>query len=411
MKKINFSHIISNYLQRFKYAQVINSDSLRPSKLENRMTVERESNSHLNKIHFTGFSFNNSITNLFPGYFALVMATGIVSIASHLLKMQQIAFFLLWLNIAFYGILIILLRVRTIYYFSRIIDDITDHLRGPGFFTLIAGTCILGSQITILLKNEAIAKLFLVFGGLCWLVIIYSFFTAITIKQIKPPIEKGINGAWLIATVATQSMSIISTLNTPFVSSSSGKEILLFFALAMYLTGCILYIVIISLIIYRFSFFTLKPNDLGAPYWINMGAVAITTLAGSTLLLNTKSWFFLEDINAFIKGFTLFFWCAGTWWIPLLILLGVWKHVMNKIPLPWTQKGYHPSYWGMVFPLGMYTACTFKLSEALNLNFLMIIPEYFIYFAFAGWLMVFMGLVHELFGNLFFNHHKNIKQK
>jgi tellurite resistance protein TehA-like permease len=243
MGEINFLHIISNYLQRFKYAQVINSDSLRPSKLENRMTVERESNSHLNKIHFTGFSFNYSIANLFPGYFALVM-----------LKMQQIAFFLLWLNIAFYGILIILLLVRSIYYFSRIIDDITDHQRGPGFFTLIAGTCVLVGQITILLKNAAIAKLFLVFGGLCWLVIIYSFFTAITIKRIKPPIEKGINGAWLIATVATQSMAILSTLNTPFVSSSSGKEILLFFALAMYLTGCILYIVIISLIIYRFFF-------------------------------------------------------------------------------------------------------------------------------------------------------------
>ena len=406
IKRFYLLHVVANYLQRFKYAQAINSDSLPPAKLENRMNVERESNSLQNKNHFTGFSFKHTIANLFPGYFALVMATGIVSIASYLLKMHQIAFLLLWLNIAFYSILMLLLLVRTIYYFPRIKEDLFSHQRGPGFFTLIAGTCVLGSQITILLKNAVIAKLFLAAGVIFWLVIIYTFFMAITIKRIKPPIEKGISGTWLIATVATQSLAILSTLTTPFVSSPIVKELLLFFALGGYLTGCILYIVIISLIIYRFSFFSLSPNELSAPYWINMGAVAITTLAGSILVLNTKQWFFLEDINGFLKGFTLFFWCAGTWWIPLLVLLGVWKHLTKKIPFPWTQKGYHPSYWGMVFPLGMYTACTFKLSEAIEIDFLMFIPKYFIFLGFAGWLMVFIGLVHDFFGNLFFNRHK-----
>ena len=46
-----------------------------------------------------------------------------------------------------------------------------------------------------------------------------------------------------------------------------------------------LYIWIISLIFYRYTFFTMHPSDLAPPYWINMGAVAISTLAGSLLVL------------------------------------------------------------------------------------------------------------------------------
>ncbi|MBT6051802.1 MAG: C4-dicarboxylate ABC transporter, partial [Candidatus Scalindua sp.] len=54
---------------------------------------------------------------------------------------------------------------------------------------------------------------------------------------------------------------------------------------------------------------------------------------------------------------------------------------------------YSPLYWGMVFPLGMYTACTIKLSQALNLPFIMNIPRYFIYLAFVGWTVIFVSMI------------------
>ena len=46
-----------------------------------------------------------------------------------------------------------------------------------------------------------------------------------------------------------------------------------------------LYIVVIGLMFYRWTFFALDPDQATPPYWINMGALAITTLAGSNLLL------------------------------------------------------------------------------------------------------------------------------
>ena len=53
-----------------------------------------------------------------------------------------------------------------------------------------------------------------------------------------------------------------------------------------------------------------------------MGALAITTLAGARLLVVDNQWSFLGG-STLHRGFTLFFWVTGTWWIPLLIIVGI----------------------------------------------------------------------------------------
>lgn len=149
-----------------------------------------------------------------------------------------------------------------------------------------------------------------------------------------------------------------------------------------------LYLLLITLIFYRFTFVNFATAQLTPPYWINMGAVAITTLAGARLILAAPGLRLLGDLVPFLKGFTLFFWAAGTWWIPLLFILGFWRHVYKRFPLR-----YDPQYWGMVFPLGMYTVCTFQLSKAIDFNPLLIIPRYFIYLALTAWLGVTLGFL------------------
>lgn len=331
---------------------------------------------------------SNAAANLFPGYFALVMATGIISIASFQLGMKPIAWLLLAINIVAYSVLWILLLIRLVSFFPRIKSDIMDHARGPGFFTVVAGTCVLGSQLIIVAGQYRVASVFWLIALLLWVLIMYTFFTAVTVRDDKPPLETGISGAWLLATVATQSISVLGTLLTDYFSAY--RDSLLFFTLCMFLIGCMLYLMLITLIFYRFTFVKLTTVTLTPPYWINMGAVAITTLAGARLIIAAPVWSFLGDILPFLKGFTLFFWAAGTWWIPLLFILGLWRHVRKHFPLL-----YDPLYWGMVFPLGMYTVCTFQLSKAIGFEPLLLIPRFFIFIALAAWLVVFVGLIHS----------------
>ena len=168
--------------------------------------------------------------------------------------------------------------------------------------------------------------------------------------------------------------------------------LVLFFCLAMWLGGGMLYIWIISLIFYRYTFFAMHPSDLAPPYWINMGAVAISTLAGSLLVLASPHSPAIREVLPFVKGLTLMFWATATWWIPMLLILGVWRHVYRRFPLR-----YDPLYWGAVFPLGMYTVCTFRLAQALESPFLFVIPRAFIFVALGAWSMTMAGLLGQLF--------------
>ncbi|MCC7392641.1 tellurite resistance/C4-dicarboxylate transporter family protein [Candidatus Sumerlaeota bacterium] len=334
-----------------------------------------------------------NLKNLNPANFALVMATGIISIAAHHQGFDLISAVLFDFSVVAYVILWVLYVGRAVYYPGRFWGDFRDHIQGMGFFTSVAATGVLGCEVRLLTEYHSVAVALWCVAVFLWISLIYGVFTGLITKESKPSIADGINGGWLLAIVATQAVAVLSTGISPF--HAEYRESLLFFAFVTWLFGGMFYIWILSLIFYRYMFFQFSPKDLTPPYWINMGAVAITTLGGAELIANAASSRFLAELTPFLKGFTFFFWATATWWIPMLVILGVWRHGLQRIPVQ-----YSPLFWGAVFPLGMYTVCTYRLAETTSAPVISAILGVFIYLAIGGWALAFVGLVKSIAANI-----------
>ncbi len=231
-------------------------------------------------------ALNAGIRDLSPGYFALVMATGIMSIALGDLGMFTLGQLLFAVNTAAYVIVGLLYLVRATRFSQRFFGDMLNHRTGPSFFTSVAASCIVGSECLIIADNLSAAIALWLVGVVLWLALTYTIFIAFTVRRSKPPLDQGITGAWLLAVVATQSVAVLSALIAARLPQPSRLD-LNFFALSMWLWGGMLYIWIILLIFYRHTFFGFTPDDLSPSYWINMGAMAISVLGGAQLIVNS----------------------------------------------------------------------------------------------------------------------------
>lgn len=329
-----------------------------------------------------------------PLHFAFVMATGIVSIAASLLGFELLGRTLFAVNGLAYVVVTTLTLARAARDLRSTLEDLVSPDRAVGSFTAVAATSILGSQFVVFDRSIAFATTLLVIAGGLLFLLTYTVFVGLTVRDVDAPIDETLDGGWFLAVVATQSVAVLAALLAPSYPTAIGEFALV--ALFLYSIGGGFYLVLFTLVFYRMTFFEFAPESATPPYWINMGAVAITTLAGALLLRLGPSWPFLAELRPFLVGFTFFFWATGSWWIPLLVVLGLWRHTVGEIALPHTPTGYHPRYWSIVFPLGMYTVSTFRLASEAGITILHVIPRYAVYIALVAWLVVSTGLVRSM---------------
>lgn len=321
-----------------------------------------------------------AVERLSPGYFALVMATGIVAIACHLNAIPLAPALLGAINWAAWCVLVALILVRILRFPGSVVHDLGDHLRGPGYLTMVAGTCVLGAQSLAIEHAPAVAWPLWLLGFALWALILYALLIAMAVTTKKPPLSDAINGGWLLTTVATQSVVVLA--GAVFAGDAGPPPPTLQLALlALFLVGIMLYGIVITLIFYRISFFPLDAEGFGPLYWIDTGGVAISTLAGATLILRTPEWPTLQSFLPFLEGATLSVWAAACFWLPFLVAMIAWRYVVHR-----DRFRYEPGLWGMVFPIGMFSAATFTLARAEHLAFLEPLSLVFAFAALAVWL-------------------------
>ncbi len=95
-------------------------------------------------------SLKIGVQNFSPDYFALAMSTGIISIASNMLGYHFISNWLFVVNNIEFVILLIIFILRLLFFFPDFKRDLSSHAEGAGFLTIVAASCILGTEYGLL---------------------------------------------------------------------------------------------------------------------------------------------------------------------------------------------------------------------------------------------------------------------
>ncbi|MET1001933.1 MAG: tellurite resistance/C4-dicarboxylate transporter family protein [Acidimicrobiia bacterium] len=323
------------------------------------------------------------IATLFPGYFALVMATGIIAIGADQQEISWLADALYVIAAIAYVVLAVLVVARLVLFPRLLLADLTSHAKGFAFLTIVAGTNVLGGASATIHGWWGLARGMWWCSVVLWTVLVYTTLIAVVLRRGKPGIA-AVNGTWFLLTVSVESIAVVGAL----LLSRDRSDALAFACLAAFTLGVVLYLIVMTLVFSRWTLHPLDPTEVDPPAWIAAGAVAITVLAGSTLLLARETSPRIERLEPFLEGVVILAWATATFWFPLMIAIGVWRHVIERVPLR-----YSPAYWSLVFPLGMYGAATFRMRAAIDLQELGWLAKLMLVVAAAAWTLTFAGLV------------------
>ncbi|GII82688.1 tellurite resistance protein permease [Sphaerisporangium siamense] len=328
-----------------------------------------------------------AVRALSPSYFALVMATGIISIDLFDARLSWASLTLLWIAGVAYAVLIVLNAWRMAAYRPEMWRDLRDPGRAFGFFTFTAGTNVLGTRLAIdgfLLPATAL----LVVGVVSWTVLGYLIPWAAVLSRTGERTVADANGTWFIWIVAGQSVAVLAA--TLQRTAGAGRDELALIAVITWAQALCLYGIVAIYVAYRLMLYEIRPDDLTPPYWVAMGAASITTVAGTQVarMSGAPAAAFAHD---FAPHVSLIFWSLATWIFPALLLVGWWRHVLHRVPLR-----YGPGWWSMVFPLGMYAAASHGLGTAGRVPLITTIGDYEVWIAYAAWLLAFAALVTRL---------------
>lgn len=328
-----------------------------------------------------------AVEGLTPGYFALVMGSGIISVGLVLQGFTTLSHLLLWVCAAAFAILGVLTLWRLIAYRSAVVDDFNDARRAFGFFTLIAGTNVLGVRLAMEGHYGATAVL-LAISGLAWFGLGYIIpWSAVLSTRTRPVVARA-NGTWFIWVVASQSVAVAAaTIEPVFITARDALAVVAVFSWAV---GMILYAAAGIFVSLRMMLYELRPEDLNPPYWVAMGACAITVLAGARIVEMVDAPM-VSATRGLVAGLSVVFWAFATWLIPALVAAGWWRHVRHRVPLR-----YEATWWSIVFPLGMYAVAGIYLGQANDLPLVGAIGAAWLWVALAAWSISFTAMVVNL---------------
>jgi tellurite resistance protein TehA-like permease len=313
------------------------------------------------------------VRDLNPGVFAFVMATGIVSTDMSSDGVPVLSAVLLVIAALGFVALVAVSGLRLLWWPRRMAADVVSP-RGFAFLTFSAAADVLAVRLAVGGWWWP-AIVLLALGAAGWLLLGYGVPLGLIADDRRHPRLDQVNGTWFIWVVGTQSVATAAAALAPSGPTTA-------FAVAgsvCWAIGVVLYVLLAGISLARLLVRPVTPTELVPAYWVFMGAAAITILAGARLLVLPGT---LLSRGLFANT-SLVLWSFCSWLIPLLLALGVWRHLVRRVPLR-----YETALWSMVFPIGMYGAASIQLGAATGTHWLAAVGRVEAWVALAVWLVV-----------------------
>ncbi len=320
------------------------------------------------------------VRDLDPGCFALVMATGIVAAAMRLGGQRHLAGLLLGASVAGYLVLAAAYAARLAWFRRELAADMGDPRRAFGFFTVVAASDVISAGLAGDGHVTAAAVLLAV-AGASWVLLSCS----VPLLLAGRPSLAGANGTWFLWVVGAESVAVAAvSLRRPAPAALAAL------AICCWAVGVVLYLIVAGLVAVALMSVPVRPAEVTPPYWVFMGATAITVLAGG-LLLGTPAGRLGGAVRGALAGLSVILWAFGTWLVPLLVVTGIWRHLVRGVSLR-----YEPGMWSIVFPVGMYGVGSRALGDAAGVSWMVTLGRYEAWLALAAWAVVALAMAASL---------------
>ncbi|MDQ0757300.1 tellurite resistance/C4-dicarboxylate transporter family protein [Arthrobacter sp. B3I4] len=339
-----------------------------------------------------GSRISRAVQTLTPGYFALTMASGIISVGLELEGFTALSAALLVVCGVSYAVILVLSLVRLVRFRADMRLDFLDPGRAFGFFTFIAGTNVLGVRLGMAGWPGTTAVLLAV-AVLAWVVLGYVVPWTAVLGRTERPVVKDANGSWFIWCVASQSVAVAAASLEPQAAPDQ-RAMLALVAVVAWSVGLILYAAVGIFVSLRLMTYPIRPEDLRPPYFVAMGAMAISVLAGARIVEMAGAPM-VDATRGLVAGSSVVFWAFASWLFPVLLAAGWWRHVVHKVPL-----SYEPGLWSVIFPLGMYAVAGIYLGRADRLPLVALIGRAELWLAVAAFLVTLAAMLWHLWATL-----------
>src|SRR5262245_4480566 len=255
----------------------------------------RRARTDISRMTGGGIALRRILASIPPASGAVVMGTGIVSIALSLDGREALSRILLVVDVAVWVVLGLLLAARIVVHRERARRE----SRSPAALTGVAGTAVLGTRLTLLGWAWAGIGLLLLAVGL-WLLLLTP-----VLRNWKTPTI----GVSFVLAVSTESLAVLAAT----LAAGEDAAWLLEVALAPFLLGLAFYVFVIS----RFDLRQLLVGR--GDHWITGGALAISALAAGRITLSAQSLGALGGHTGALEGLSIGLWIAAIGWLPALV--------------------------------------------------------------------------------------------